>query len=94
MGKKKKSSFLRLLYTVFIIAFVLVIGASLLSQRAKVREIENQIAQQKQREVELELEKNRLQLIASYAECEGFSRDIIRNKLGYVSPCEILFAFE
>ncbi|NLB61980.1 MAG: hypothetical protein GX802_06165 [Clostridiales bacterium] len=94
MGKKRKSSFLRLLYMVFIIAFVLIIGACLLSQRTKVLKIEKEIAEQKQKAQELELEKNRLRFLASYAECEGFSRDIIRNKLGYVSPFEVLFAFE
>lgn len=94
MAKRRKSSFLRLLYVVFIIAFTLIIGVTLLSQRAKLRQIEKEIARQKQRSIELELEKNRLMLLASYAECEGFSRDIIRNKLGYISPEEVVFQFE
>lgn len=94
MAKRRKSSFLRLLYVVFIIAFTLIIGITLLSQRAKLRQIEKEIARQKQRSIELELEKNRLMLLASYAECEGFRRDIIRNKLGYISPEEVVFQFE
>ena len=62
--------------------------------KGKLRQIEKEIARQKQRSIELELEKNRLMLLASYAECEGFSRDIIRNKLGYISPEEVVFQFE
>ena len=90
MVKKRKSHFKRLALVTACGTFIVVFSTVFVSQYIRLRDLNAQRAALTQELKELELEEQRLKLLASYVVGKEFASDYVRHELGYLDPNEII----